>query len=310
MNDKRKRTTWPAVAALLAACCLVSACGEAERAAGDPAGAASATDAIDIGGAAEETASAAPEASAGASEQAKASAASAAADTPHARGELLASLPDRDVYLYADASADGVILVAGGREQTYDWLYMTPRGIEPQLQARDYDGDGREELAVDLYIGSGTGLSIEELHIVDIGDPQPPEASAGDGAAKPIFADHVFRPEDYLAQLDRQVAFRVLNDSGKLQGEVKIGNDARLVSLKDFESDDAGPISDKLVFASIVRFELKEDGIEAGFGAGVACQKWFTPLYVGEVTAGVKYKDGAFALNGLRFRDYGGDADS
>ena len=39
--------------------------------------------------------------------------------------------------------------------------------MAPRLRQVDADGDGAEELAVVCCYGSGTGVSIEQLHIVE-----------------------------------------------------------------------------------------------------------------------------------------------
>lgn len=55
----------------------------------------------------------------------------------------------------------------GKRLAEFDWMYITPRAIGPELQLCDPDGDGEEELLVNCYGGSGTGVSLEFLHVVE-----------------------------------------------------------------------------------------------------------------------------------------------
>jgi hypothetical protein len=68
----------------------------------------------------------------------------------------IAEIPERNIALYG--ASDGVLLGIGKHEQALRWAYMTPRGIPPALHLADFDADGAEELAVTLYIGSGTGV--------------------------------------------------------------------------------------------------------------------------------------------------------
>ena len=42
-----------------------------------------------------------------------------------------------------------------------------PRGFQPRLWRFDADGDGGDELAAVCYVGSGTGVSVYALHIVE-----------------------------------------------------------------------------------------------------------------------------------------------
>ncbi|MDG0809200.1 hypothetical protein [Cohnella rhizosphaerae] len=104
----------------------------------------------------------------------------------------VASIPDKDVYLYAD-TAKNAILAVGDKRQTMDWRYSTVRGVMPALTIADYDHDGDDELAAVLELGSGTGLLLDELHVVELTET--------DGAGERPFADHAFQEEDYLAQL-------------------------------------------------------------------------------------------------------------
>ncbi|MCI3918889.1 hypothetical protein MO973_01415 [Paenibacillus sp. TRM 82003] len=100
--------------------------------------------------------------------------------------EYVVSLPERGISLY-QVDEGGVFLAIGERKQQMDWIYTTPRLIMPRLQADDYDRDGEDELAVALHIGSGTGVAVDELHIVEL----PAEIAPDDQP----FVDRVFLPE-------------------------------------------------------------------------------------------------------------------
>ncbi|MDE6709682.1 MAG: YgdI/YgdR family lipoprotein, partial [Oscillospiraceae bacterium] len=88
------------------------------------------------------------------------------------------------IYLYGKEpyifiEHDGVI-------DTFEQAWNTPRRILPIAAYADYDGDGEKELAVSYYVGSGTGVSIEELVIYE---------KDSDGH----FTEHRFEaPEDIL----------------------------------------------------------------------------------------------------------------
>jgi hypothetical protein len=144
----------------------------------------------------------------------------AARNEAEAAETLLSSVPDKGIYLHSK-EPEGVVLTVGASRQEYDWMYMTPRGIEPILLVYDYDSDGKEELSIDLYIGSGTGYAVEELHIVEMyGDPAPSatgEQSAVSQAG--LLKDHRFSPDEYLLQLREAVSFKVTAKDGALFGE-------------------------------------------------------------------------------------------
>lgn len=200
--------------------------------------------------------------------------------------ELLASIPEKQVSLYGEAN--GVTLRVGEDSRAFDWLFATPAGDLPHLQVRDYDGDGRAELAVDLFIGSGTGISVQELHIIDI-DPSDPE----------YFIDHAFK--DYVAQIDEAVRFNTYMQDGDLFGQISIGSESYSVSLQDYQSPEFGKIGERLYFGNIVRFDEQDERLKAQFGAGMKVGSFPGPEYIGKLDADVSYKNGKFTLSHFIF---------
>ncbi|MFC5471794.1 hypothetical protein ACFPPD_24245 [Cohnella suwonensis] len=200
---------------------------------------------------------------------------------------LLGTIPGRDVSVYG-REAGGVIVQAGDKRHTYDdWLYMTPRGIEPSMRLRDFDGDGREELAIAFTVGSGTGVSVDELRLVD-----------------PVtFDDRLFSPDEYLSQLREATDLKIVTVDGELTGDIAIEGKHRAISLKKYQSDDYGPIDDGFLFGSIVRFIVEDGGIKAQFGAGMHVVAFVTPEYIGTIDADVRYEAGRFTLTNLRFAE-------
>lgn len=201
--------------------------------------------------------------------------------------ELLSSIPNHEIFLYGEEN--GVTLRIGDEAREFDWIYMTPTGVLPRLQVEDYDGDGRQELSVILYIGSGTGISVEELHMINI-DPADPE----------YFQDHVFK--NYDAQLDEAVQFKTIQQNDVLFGQISIDSTSDSVSLKDYQSPEFGKVGDHLVFGNIVRFDHENKQLEAQFGAEIILEKSAIPQSIGHVDAHVSYKDGKFALSHFAFQ--------
>ena len=82
---------------------------------------------------------------------------------------IYADLLDNNIHL-AFAPPFGAVLSVNEEKYFFAWSngYLTPRWVLPQLFLFDYNGDGKDELAVILYVGSGTGIAVTELHIVDI----------------------------------------------------------------------------------------------------------------------------------------------
>lgn len=196
---------------------------------------------------------------------------------------LIASIPEKDIFLYG--RSNGVLLKVGSMEQEFDWLYMTPRAIMPVTQVYDLDADGEDELVINLYIGSGTGVSVEELHVVEIGGT--------DG-----LTDYVF--DTYAALIEQELSFRTDEHKDIITGEIIIGSTSYKVDLTEYRAD-YGAIGDKLIFGDIVSFDNQEGSLSMEIGLGIAVGQSVMPQYIGYLQADVHYQDGAFRLSHLRF---------
>jgi len=206
---------------------------------------------------------------------------------------LLSALPDRDIYLYSRES-DGVILSIGDRKYDYDWIYLTPRGILPIMQVSDFDGDGKDELSVILYMGSGTGISISELHMIEISN----NPSYGN------LQDHIFSSTNYVSQLQQAVSFKTSNHAGELRGELTVDTDVYPVNLKDLQSEDYGKINEEIIWGNVVDFNSDNNKLTAEFGVGVASEHAVSPIYIGKLYTDVYYEQGEFILGNHRFEEY------
>lgn len=83
---------------------------------------------------------------------------------------LLAELPEQNVALYGvrdQRGDDRALLRWEDSLAEFDWGFGGPLIAEPRLWCRDVDSDGQEEVVMVNQVGSGTGVSIEELHIVE-----------------------------------------------------------------------------------------------------------------------------------------------
>ena len=83
---------------------------------------------------------------------------------------LLAELPEQDVALYGVRDHRGderALLRWEDSLAEFDWNFGGPLIVEPRLWCWDVDDDGQDEVVLVNHVGSGTGVSIEELHIVE-----------------------------------------------------------------------------------------------------------------------------------------------
>lgn len=208
----------------------------------------------------------------------------------------VASIPERGVYLYPSGEEEGVVLQIGDRKEPFKWRYTTPRQIKPVLQLADYDGDGEEELAAVLYVDSGTGVSISELHVV--------EFNGAEGSGAQPFADRVFAPEEYLAQLREAVGMKKVMKDGELFGRFTAGGHTLDVGLQAYQKEfGEGSIRDGAGFGNIIHFQTENGRLGFSAALGIVIDGVAEPQYACEVEAAVRYGEGAFQLGDIRFSD-------
>ncbi|MFC5529847.1 hypothetical protein [Cohnella yongneupensis] len=159
------------------------------------------------------------------------------------------------------------------------------------MKVHDYDGDGKDELSIVLYVGSGTGYSVEQLHMLEIGKEEAP------------YRDNELKETDYLDQVDQAVQFKVIPDGDKASGELTVGSEVYPVSLPDYSLSEFGSINENLVLGNIVRFSTENGTMIANFGVGYTCANFVSPVFFGNLYANVRYMDGKFSLSDFRFTE-------
>ena len=197
--------------------------------------------------------------------------------------ELLASIEDEDIYLYMaypQYAPGGVVLSYKGRETLFDWMAMTPRGILPTMKYYDFDNDGDKELAITLYIGSGTGVSIEDLHILEI-----------DNSKLPVYEDY------YLNGFDASIWLgEIIEIKGKVDEEnVIISLNSSEYTVKSGENDESGQLVDIHIGQS-VSFEFDGNRIKTTIGVGFEYENWVPLAYCARIDATVVYCEGGFLV--------------
>jgi hypothetical protein len=192
---------------------------------------------------------------------------------------LVASIPEEDIYLYG--ADDGVILRYGDVIKPFEWAYLTPRFVLPRLKLEDIDEDGVEEIICILYVASGTGLAIEELHILE-----PDENE--------IYRDVFFTAEDYNNQLNELITFEYDEENNKLYyiaGEMDYEYDAPEVFTEFTYSGSIG-------FGMIKLFEF-EDGITLEDHMVYGFDEITSGAYVNSIRGKVIYSDESFTITDI-----------
>lgn len=198
---------------------------------------------------------------------------------------LYAALKSENIYLYG-VKPYGMVLYQDGTGTYFDWPGLTPRGILPELSYLDYDGDGGRELAVALYVGSGTQLSVMDLHILEIEKP------AKDGRHKPGYADHSLLGDDVEEWMTKEFA-GALSADGKT---IILSFDGETYQADNrTDHPEAGEFQ-SVVFGDIVEFRLDGGKISVEIAVGAVYENVAQPRLFGSIRGEVRFDGSGFTL--------------
>ncbi|MCR8659877.1 hypothetical protein [Paenibacillus endoradicis] len=197
--------------------------------------------------------------------------------------------------IYMDITETGeYMLQINDQSYTYNWTGMTPRGILPSMALEDFDRDGQDELAVILYVGSGTGISISELHMLEINQV---------GDVQQVY-EYLYQPDQYISELQEKASIRLFEQASLLKGELAFGENSFEVDLQDLQAPDYGTINDTLIWGNITEFSVEDQQLIGTFGVAVGAEKIVSPIYIGKLNTVISYKDGEFTMSQYEFEEY------
>ena len=201
---------------------------------------------------------------------------------------LLAEIPEADAAFYAVEGKDfsPALIRWGDALAEFDWRYATPRNIAPRMWCFDFDEDGLDELVVDCYYGSGTGVSLSDLHVVE-------KDAEGDLTA------YTFPADELMSVMNGYVTL------------VKAGNSvcavlgAEIVDItEELEAQGVDFADCDLTTGAILEFEVNGQNVECRMSAQLQSEVAPMYWYAADITADVFYKDGEFILDGLHLDGY------
>ncbi|MEY8386441.1 hypothetical protein AALC17_03965 [Oscillospiraceae bacterium 38-13] len=198
---------------------------------------------------------------------------------------FLAEAPEADAAFYAapyQANGESPVLIRWGDSLAeFDWDFLTPRTILPRMDCFDVDGDQEDELIIICYVGSGTGVSIEELHILEKGP---------DGT----LTSYTFPESLWQEQLP------ALFDTAEISGRTFAILGHELVELQDRNLD-----LDTASSGLIAGFDIEAWGGLRFRGAFCMSHRGSAvPCYVADTSAGILYQDGVFTLQDFHLYSY------
>lgn len=162
----------------------------------------------------------------------------------------------------------------------FDWTFGGPSMVRPALWCFDADSDGQEEVVAVTCGGTGTGVSIDILHIVEKNED-------GD------LTDYTFPAELWQDQLSELLDFTVISGTAyAILGEELVDITPQLpVAPEELDGLNTG---------LICRFDAEyPDSVDIDFdgSVGIDAEEIGGNVYVADISASVSYADGTFTLS-------------
>lgn len=199
---------------------------------------------------------------------------------------LYAALKAENIYLYG-VIPYGMVLYQDGMGTYFDWPGLTPRAILPELSYLDYDHDGKKELAVTLYVCSGTQLAIMDLHILKIVEPTK------DNPYKPEYTDYSLSGDD----VDKWMTNKFTGTLSSNKKTINLNFDGKAYQTDNWGAyPEAGEFGG-LAFGDIVKFSFDNNGkIHVNIAVGATYEHVAQPHLFGEIHGEVRFTGNSFTL--------------
>lgn len=203
---------------------------------------------------------------------------------------LLSQAADKDAALYGLCGGGAMVLRAGEEIYPVSLYWTSPQMRIPELYVSDYDGDGKEEYAIYTLMGTGTGVSVAQLYMVET-----------DGED---FAIREFEYADILRQLER-ITYTWDEEYEQVQVSVDGVYQTWILAGKYLKEEDLH--FESLSWGDILGFVERDGQWYLSGKAGITPQEWATPSYSCGMNflSTVSYsEDGSFTLGEIRVEDY------
>lgn len=199
---------------------------------------------------------------------------------------LLASLPDDQIYIYGDkndfdttGAYDGLYLSINGATQHFDWENTTNETFAPELYLQDISGDGRKELVVILTTGSGTGVHVSDIHVID------PDSFKETNVT------------DSLDIIENHVSSSIIHKNGNVIITITVNGQTFTLTLQE---DYAGWwAEDAAVFKNIIRYSVEGAKLKATVPAEIAFG-----VFAGEVIITYAFDGSQYVMKTIEYVPY------
>lgn len=203
---------------------------------------------------------------------------------------LIYYLPEHDIRLYG-CHPFGLILYVSDYAYYLDVAYMTPRFIMPEIHVEDFDDDGEIEIALITYIGSGSGVSIEKLYMIEMKKSFNPELENNLNESM----DLIKFEQDNIDDLLDTIKIYANYESGYL--EVKSLDYYDEIPLRDLYPDyKKDEFENELRYGNIEQYTIDNGKVILTLGIGISSKTFVYPIHFSNVLIDLEYSDGKFEI--------------
>ncbi|MFD1773216.1 copper amine oxidase N-terminal domain-containing protein [Paenibacillus rhizophilus] len=197
----------------------------------------------------------------------------AIASVPGTRSRLFAMSENKGEYV-------GVTMEWNGMLKSFPlWRNPSNVGSPPRLLAQDISGDGRREAIILLNAGSGTGVYLEDPHVVD----------------SRTFKE--IRIQDPLEAVRQRLVSSVDRQGKDTVIRVTADGTVRERHLDKQESDGESP--SRLTFGSIIKYEVRGGRLVTVLAGAAGIEN-----FLGEAVVTYALKNGAYTAESVSFSFY------
>ncbi|MDN4608669.1 hypothetical protein [Sporosarcina highlanderae] len=198
--------------------------------------------------------------------------------------KVVGKIPEANIYLYAterEGNLEKFRLEANGVIQYFPfWINVSNETYWPQLIYHDINHDGKKELIIILTQGYGTGIILQEVHVL-----HNTETNIGN-----VYREMI---------VDNPMAILLKNVKTKLtksEAIITIGKEKTVIKIDTLGIEPENLFSD-VVTDNLIRFEVIDNQLTALIGAQIA------PVggYIGSFYITYKFQNGLYEGTNVEF---------
>lgn len=198
---------------------------------------------------------------------------------------LIASVPDENIYVYG-LQPKGIIIYYQDNASFIDIDYITPRQILPKINYSDYNQDGKKEIALSFHNMSGTGVAIEELHILTVDTVKE----------QFLLTDYPLETETILNSIKDNLLFKYNNQNHTIQ--LQLQNQEYLCSIENRNKK-----FNHLNFGNIIEFDVTESSITVKVPIAAVYENEIEGDYFGTISSEIHFQNNQFTLHQMTFHN-------